>query len=364
MSISGPPRSSFALFGGPGFILLLLLVFALGGAGLLLVNSGWLTQSGGASMSLPGSLGGTPAAPKADAAGDATPLQPLQPMRAEPVPVAPPAEPAYPIVTEELSPIDLLVRYTPDPALALREGDAGDAASDVAGDVTGDARRYRRPSTVPASANRLALVVTGLGRDRKQTAQAILALPAEISLSFQAGSADLESWIAAARAYGHEALIDLDLGTADSLAAAPADLGDTRLLAELGPAENLRRLDALLARAPKAAGVAIAITDGFLADAAALTPILSRLQAGGFVIVGLPVTAPLTIAADRNLDLALDAAGLAREVLALKALTRQRKAALALSDAANAIALVAVLTRSGGGAAEIALVPASALVEN
>ncbi|HNB26612.1 MAG TPA: divergent polysaccharide deacetylase family protein [Alphaproteobacteria bacterium] len=360
MSISGPPRSSFALFGGPGFILLLLLVFGLGGGGLLLVNSGWLTQSGGASMSLPGSLGGAPAAPKADSAGDAAPLQPLQPMRAEPVAVAPPAEPAYPIVTEDLSPIDLLVRYTPDPALALREDEGGAAADDT----RTDARRFRRPSTIPASANRLALVVTGLGRDRRQTAQAILALPAEISLSFQAGSADLESWIAAARAYGHEALIDLDLGTADTLAGAPGDLGDTRLLAELGPAENLRRLDALLARAPKAAGVAVTITDGFLADAAALTPILARLQAGGFVIVGLPVTAPRTIAADRTLDPALDAAGLAREAMALKALTRQRKAAVALSDAGNAIALAATLARSGGGAAEIALVPASALVED
>ncbi len=362
MSISGPPRSSFALFGGPGFILLLLLIFALGGAGLFLVSGGRL-QPGGASMSLPGSLGngslgngslGNAPASGADAAGAAAPLQPLQPMRAEPAAVAPPAEPAYPIVTEDLSPIDLLVRYTPDPALALPEAD----------EAAGDARRYRRPSTVPAGASRLALVVTGLGPDRRQTAQAIVALPAEVSLSFHAGSADLDSWIAAARAYGHEALIDLDLGTADSLAATAADLGDTRLLAELGPAENLRRLDALLARAPKAAGVAVAITDGFLADAGALTPILARLQAGGFVIVGLPVTAPLTVAADRNLDAEMDAAALAREALSLKALTRQRKAALALSDAANAIALAAALARPGGGAAEIALVPASALVEN
>ncbi len=364
MPISGPPRSSFALFGGPGFILLLLLVFGLGGGGLLLVNSGLLTHSGGARMSLPGGLGGAPAAPKVDAAGDAAPLQPLQPMRAEPVAVAPPAEPAYPIVTEDLSPIDLLVRYTPDPALALREDNAGAAAYDTPNDAHNDARRYRRPSAVPAGTSRLALVVTGLGQDRRQTAQAILALPAEISLSFQANSADLESWIGAARAYGHEALIDLDLGTADSLAGAPGDLGDTRLLAELGPAENLRRLDALLARAPKAAGVTITITDGFLADAGALTPILARLQAGGFVIVGLPVTAPLTIAADRTLEPAMDAAALAREAMALKALTRQRKAALALTDAGNAVALAAALARPGGGAAEFALVPASALVEN
>ncbi|MBL9035594.1 MAG: divergent polysaccharide deacetylase family protein, partial [Rhodospirillaceae bacterium] len=188
------------------------------------------------------------------------------------------------------------------------------------------------------------------------------ALPPEVSLSFDPASAELEDWIAAARAYGHEALIDLHLGTTESLEAAPADAGESRLLAELGPQENLRRLDATLARAPKAAGVAISITDAFLGDAAALTPILERLQAGGWIAVGLPVTAPLTVAADRVFPDQVAANALARDAMALRTLARQRGAALAIGPAEVAIGLAEDLARVG--ASEIVLVPASALVEN
>jgi polysaccharide deacetylase 2 family uncharacterized protein YibQ len=359
LSISGPPRSSFTLFGGPGFILALLALLGLGIGVLYLATSD--RHSGGASLSLPGTLGSTqpakPAAKPESEHGDPPFLQSMQPMApaGSAAPAIAPVEPRYPVITEDLSPIDLLVQYTPDPHLAL-DADAAPEAAEAA-----DARRYRRPSAAAADAKRLALVVTGLGRDRALTAQAILAMPADVSLSFDSGSADLADWIDAARAYGHEALVDLELGTTDSLAAGAVD--DSRLLAELGPAENLRRLEALLARAPKVAGVTIAITDAFLADAPALTPILARLQAGGWVAIGLPVTAPLTIAPDRVLTAPMGAAVLTNETRALKALARQRGAALALVDAANAIALADDWARPGSGIAEFSLVPASALVE-
>lgn len=352
MRIPGPPRSSFALFGGPGFILLLLTALGIGAAALYLAASGKLPSSG-ASLSLPGNLGDSGLRPaESSAAGAPSALKPLEPMAAEVSPSPPPpAPPERPIITEDLSPIDLLVRYTPDPHLALTRDGGREGVE--------DARRFRRPSAAPADAPRLALVVTGLGLDRALTAETILALPPDVTLSFAAGSADLEGWIAAARAYGHEALIDLELGVAEE----SGEAGDERLLAELGPQENLRRLEALLARAPEAAGVSIGIADAFLADAAALTPILERLQAGGFIVVGLPVTAPLTVAPDRMLDQALGADQLAEEAVSLKALARRRGNALVLSTAGNAADLADSLVRPGGGT-EIALVPASALVEN
>lgn len=349
MRIPGPPRTSFALFGGPGVILVLLAALGIGGAALYLAASGRLPSSG-ASLSLPGDLGNTRLESPAGPGSAPSALKPLEPMAAEVSPSPPPPAPLErPTITEDLSPIDLLVRYTPDPHLALTDH----------GIAPGDARRYRRPSATPAGAKRLALVVTGLGLDRALTAETILALPPEVTLSFDAGSADLEGWIAAARAYGHEALIDLELGAADAL----SEPGDARLLAELGPQENLRRLDALLARAPEAAGVTIGIADSFLADAAALTPILERLQEGGWIVVGLPVTAPLTVAPDRVLDKAMGRDQLAQEAMSLKALARQRGNALVLSAAENAAELADNLARPGGSA-EIALVPASALVEN
>ncbi len=367
MPVSEPPRSNLGLFGGPGIILILLALIGIALAAAYVATGGRLSRSGGVSLSLPGALGPAPgatgqpqvqtptAAPAGvERAGDPSFLQPMQPMAAAGAgsSAAPPPAPRYPVITEDLSPLDLLVRHTPDPELALTE---------LAGT---DARRFRRPGTAPIGARRLALVATGLGIDRAMTAQAILALPPEVSLSFDPASAELEDWIAAARAYGHEALIDLELGTTESLAAAPVDAGESRLLAELGPQENLRRLDATLARAPKAAGVAISITDAFLGDAAALTPILERLQAGGWIAVGLPVTAPLTVAADRVFTDQVAANALARDAMALRTLARQRGAALAIGPAEVAIGLAEDLARVGAGASEIVLVPASALVEN
>lgn len=360
MPDTGPPRSNFGIFGGPGFIFALLALLGIGLGTLYLAKHNLLRRPGGASMSLPGSLGDPTAAKQEQAGGEADALQSMQPMTAAgaDAPAQAQARPEYPTITEDLSPIDLLVRYTPEPYLAL--GD--DAGSE------NDARWFRRPSRAPAGARRLALVVTGLGLDRALTAQMIVAMPADVSLSFDPGSADLADWINAARAYGHEALIDLELGTAAGLSGAPADSADDRLLAELGPQENLRRLEALLERAPKAAGVAVQTTDAFLGDAAALTPILTRLQQGGLAIIGLPVTAPLTIAADRILPQALNAAAIGREAMALKALARQRGAVLVVTTAENAIALDDALADAVAGAgktaAELSLVPASALVED
>lgn len=358
MSISGPPRSSFGVFGGPGFILALLVALGIGGAVIYSVTSGRISPHGGASLSLPdlGNSQGANSGAQPDSGANPGFLQPLQPMAAagNPAPAPAPAKVQYPIVTEELSPAEFLAKYPPGPALALVDRTLADRTAPGAA----EAARYRRPSSPPLSARRLALVGTGLGLDRISTAQAILSTAPDVTLSFAAGSPNLAGWIDAARAYGHEALIDLQLGTSESLA---ADAGDSALLAELGPAENLRRLEAILARAPKAAGVVIEITDAFLGDAAALTPILERLQDGGWITVGLPVTAPLTVAADRVLDQSVSADAMAREARAIKGLAQRRGAALILGNAANAIALSQDWI--GGGHAEIALVPASALVE-
>lgn len=364
MAISGPPRTSLGLFGGPGFIAALLVLF---GAGVFIAyqTTGGRMPGSGASLSLPGDVAPPPPSPAPAAADEAAPqpaaeLQSMPPLTASGE-AAPEPDPAMPVVEidEDLSPAELLDAYPPDPALALTVPDA------VAGSAEGvGARSYRRPSTAPAGARRLALVATGLGLDRALTAQTIIATPADVSLSFAAGIDDLAGWIDAARAYGHEVLVDLQLGASgpDSVTSV---IDDRILLAELGRAENLRRLDAILAAAPKAAGVTISITDAFLGDAAALTPILERLQAGGWIAVGLPVTAPLTLAADRVLQEELTAGGVSRETLALKGLVRRRGAAVVLATPENALALARSWSQpSPNASTELSLVPASALVED
>ncbi|HWA50670.1 MAG TPA: divergent polysaccharide deacetylase family protein [Dongiaceae bacterium] len=352
MAISGPPRSVFGLFGGPGFIVALALLL---GAGIFITyqTTGDRKAGSGATLSLPGNVAPGPAVPppaNQTASDPAAPLQTMPPMAAQDT-ATPAAAPAPMIeIDEDLSPAELLEQYPPDPALSL---DAAEAAPAVP-------PQPRRTGAV-AEAQRLALVATGLGLDRALTAQAIVAAPADVALSFGAGTEDLAGWIAAARAYGHEALVDLQLGVASGT----HETDERVLLTELGPAENLRRLDAILAAAPKATGVTISITDSFLGDATALTPILERLQAAGLIIVGLPVTAPRTIAADRAFQDTLEDAGVARETLALKSLVRQRGAALVLANPENAMALARSWSQpSQDPAVELSLVRVSSLVED
>lgn len=351
MAISGPPRSIFGLFGGPGFIFALLLLL---GVGIFIAYqmTGDHAAKHGATLSLPGDVVPLPAPPPpADQAAPAAPLQTMPPMATQES-ATPEAEPAMPVIEidEDLSPAELLEEYPPDPALSL---DAAEAAAI-------SPRQPLRSGDLP-EAQRLAVVATGLGLDRALTAQTVITAPAEVALSFGAGTEDLTGWIAAARAYGHEALVDLQLGAASDV----HETDERVLLPELGPVENLRRLDTILAAAPKATGVTISITDSFLGDAAALTPILERLQAARLIIVGLPVTAPLTIAADRIFNDQLESGGVKRETLALKGLVRQRGAALVLASPENAIALARSWAQpSQNPAVELSLVPASSLVED
>jgi polysaccharide deacetylase 2 family uncharacterized protein YibQ len=353
LAISGPPRSIFGLFGGPGFIFALLLLL---GAGIFIAyqTTGDRATKHGASLSLPGDVAPLPAPPPpADqgAAGPATPLEPMPPMATQGN-ATPDIEPATPVIEidEDLSPAELLEEYPPDPALSLDVTEAAPALP----------AQPLRSGELP-EAQRLAVVATGLGLDRALTAQVVITAPAEVALSFGAGTEDLTGWIEAARAYGHEALVDLQLGAASDV----HETDERVLLPELGPAENLRRLDAILATAPKATGVTISITDAFLADAAALTPILERLQAAGLIIVGLPVTAPLTVAADRIFNEQLESGGVSRETLALKGLVRQRGVALVLASPENAMALARSWSQpSQNPAVELSLVRASSLVED
>src|SRR5256885_2751730 len=68
-------------------------------------------------------------------------------------------------------------------------------------------QRYARPFTAPDARPLVAILVTGLGDDRAVTAAAIAGLPADVTLSFDPKAPELAEWIAAARAFGHEAML-------------------------------------------------------------------------------------------------------------------------------------------------------------
>jgi len=333
---SGSPQSIFGLFGGPGFLVVCLLIVFIAGAIAYLALSGGHGTAGSATLSLPG--GPVPPAQDSGATGGSTQLQSMPS-----APVAKESSVGF-AIEEDLSPTELLAKYPPDPSAALEEGDGSLPAW----------QRFGRQSTVSPQAPRVALLITGLGRDRVDTVRAITGTPPETSRSFAADVPDLSAWIGAARAYGHEALLDLPLDP-------PA--GADGLAVERTPEENLRRLDALLARAPLAAGIAVNGGERFLADAAALQPILKHAQRLGLAVVGLPVTAPLTIAPDETIVADATQTAIGRSIESVMALAQRRGAALGVVDSTSAATLFPAWRRALVGRDEISLVPVTALVE-
>jgi uncharacterized protein len=334
---SGSPQSIFGLFGGPGFLLVCLLIVFVAGAIAYLALSGGRGSAGSATINLPG---GTVPPAQQSGASSSVGTQ-LQSMPA--APVAKEISLGF-AIEEDLSAAELLAKYPPDPSAALAEGDGNLPAW----------QRFGRQSTVSPQAPRVALLITGLGRDRVDTVRAITGSPPETSLSFAADAPDLSAWIAAARAFGHEVFLDLPLDR-------PAD--PDGLATGRSAEENLRRLDEMLARAPMVAGIAISGSESFLADAAALQPILKHARELGLAVIGLPVTAPLTIAADETIVRDATQPAIGRAIETVMGLAQRRGAALGVVDSTSAASLFPAWRRALVGRDEISLVPATALVE-
>jgi polysaccharide deacetylase 2 family uncharacterized protein YibQ len=143
---------------------------------------------------------------------------------------------------------------------------------------------YARPVIVGSSlkpgAPRVALYVDGLGLASGPT-QAAIALPPAVTLAFAAVGEDLARQANAARAAGHEILLQAPMEPADYPANDP---GPDTLLAS-SPAKNLDRLHAMMARFPGYVGVSNYLGGRFLSDEAALTPVLRDIAGRGLIFV-------------------------------------------------------------------------------
>jgi hypothetical protein len=169
-----------------------------------------------------------------------------------------------------LSPSDLMQLYPPQAAQSLSDGEFDQLAW----------QRFQRPAAT-TSLPHISILVTGLGLNRALTSAAILYLPPAVSLSFSPYAPDLSTWIEAARAEGHEALVDLPMESA----APQDDPGIDGLMTGLRPEENNARIDRIIDRAPHALGVTTALGSRFLTDPAALQPVLTALSARGLAII-------------------------------------------------------------------------------
>ncbi|MGE0421927.1 MAG: divergent polysaccharide deacetylase family protein [Reyranellaceae bacterium] len=128
---------------------------------------------------------------------------------------------------------------------------------------------------------RLGIAVIGVGMSEPLTQKAVETLPPGTTLVFVPDTPNLDRWIQRARERGLEAL--LLVPTRSNVQGVP-DRGMAPVQMGVAPAENIRRLRAVLATATGYVGVAL-LPGPVLDDAATLRPLLTEIRDRGLLVL-------------------------------------------------------------------------------
>jgi polysaccharide deacetylase 2 family uncharacterized protein YibQ len=204
-----------------------------------------------------------PTPPIAGKAGQpAAPSAPSQPQTAAPV-IPPPGEGL------KTAPDERLTENTPLGPLPK-----------IAADGTKAWLYYARPSTYTGSGPAIAIIITGLGMARGTSDQA-LHLPPDVSLSFSPYAPDAPVWVGAARATGHEVLVDIPFEPKDYPAVDPGPYG---LLSGQGEEANEQNLRWVLTRFAGYVGGLAPASEHFTNNGEAARPILQFMAGHGLML--------------------------------------------------------------------------------
>lgn len=139
---------------------------------------------------------------------------------------------------------------------------------------------YKRPAEAGALADgpKVAIVVTGLGINEQGSLDAIDALPDAVTLAFAPYGRSLENTVSAARAAGHEVMLEVPMEPFDY---PQNDPGPHTMLTGEAPRANLEKLFWLMARFGGYFGVINNMGARFTASAADLGPVMEEFGARG-----------------------------------------------------------------------------------
>lgn len=126
-----------------------------------------------------------------------------------------------------------------------------------------------------ASPPEIVIVLTAVGVNPSASAAALDRLPPEIAVAVAPIVDDPSYWIAAARRTGRIGLLELPM---EPTAYPRVDPGPLTLLRDAPAEVNLAKIDATLALAPQADGVATYLGGGFLSDPTAVGPVADELR--------------------------------------------------------------------------------------
>ncbi|MGE3528907.1 MAG: divergent polysaccharide deacetylase family protein, partial [Methyloceanibacter sp.] len=305
---------------------------------------------GGAMMPMPQGPNGAPPAPPAPEG--AAPLPPAAPEGAPPPPppaedqqgavpdapmqqaaATPPPPPPPPMPESETGSITL----ASVPAEELVEQSQYGPLPKVAADGRRSIDVYARPSRYAAASAaappRVAILATGFGLPDGSPPAALQGLPAQVSVAYGAYGRSLQEAVAAARADGHEVLLQIPLEPQNY---PTVDPGPHTLLTTLPPADNVKRLQWLMSRYTGYVGVTSHMGAKFQASAASLAPVLEELKARGLLYVdgeGAQDSATATVAGAIGLDyfvvnVQLDAGDPAQQLAKLEQAAKEKGVAI------------------------------------
>jgi polysaccharide deacetylase 2 family uncharacterized protein YibQ len=222
-------------------------------------------------------------------AGEPSVLQPLEPAPPPPVTAEEVEKMMAPATQAQAGEPIGLMALKPAPDRALLEQGADGPLPVIGTDGHRAWQIYARPFNGAAGRAKVAIYVGGIGLGRQATETALAKLPGQVSLGLATGlNAALQPLINAARAKGHEVLIELPMEPADFPINDP---GPYTMLTTNPPNENVGRLEWLMSRGAGYVGMAATLGDRFMTDESSLRPVLEALSGRGLMILdtrGLP----------------------------------------------------------------------------
>jgi polysaccharide deacetylase 2 family uncharacterized protein YibQ len=217
----------------------------------------------------------------------------------------------------------------------------------------------------------IAIVIGGLGVGAAKTTDAIMKLPAAVTLAFTPYGADPGALAQRARAQRHEILLQIPMEPFDY---PDNDPGPRTLLASVGPEQNLDRLQWHLSRFQGYVGIANFMGARFVATDSVMQPLLrdvSKRGLGYFDDGSTPRSVAASVAegqampfgkADLSIDAVPTSADIDRALAKLESLAKERGTAIgvasALPIAIDRIGLWAKMLESRG----VLLVPLTTVI--
>ena len=248
-----------------------------------------------------------------------------------PTPAAAPASSAPPVMANINQQLLESTRFGMVPIIAgnLRPSQVYAAGSDAL---------RAKAATMPA----VAIVVSGLGIGAAKTTDAIMKLPAAVTLAFTPYGADPTKLVERARSLGHEILLQIPLEPFDY---PDNDPGPQTLLTTLTPEQNQERLLWLLSRFQGYVGLSNFMGARFLPNEASMQPLMHEAAKRGLVYfddgtAARSLAGQLALAqavpfarADATIDVVPNAGEIDRALAQLEATARQRGFAVGVASA-------------------------------